>query len=447
MSANHYESNKEPDGTYSADVAIHIAFTSPGLKELGLPDEILSTFSREFLEGMTEEYRSMLLGDTQQNSPEKWGWGNAKNPIHCMMLYYAKNENILSTILENQKQEFATYGLRCLSTLDTFETPFSKEKVFKEHFGFRDGISTPIMEGLSGSKKAENNKNKPIIKAGEFLLGYKNEYGVFPDSPSVKESKDPKNILPDMIGHPGFKDLGKNGTYLVYRQIEQHVFDFWQYMYNNSGENGSTQIEKAIRLAAKMVGRWPGGAPLAISDTDDPDKSLTTDFSYQELDPLGHRCPFGSHVRRTNPRDMLRSERTTGQAIQMVRKHQILRRGRVYGKPLVEDMSPEKMINLGQNDDKKRGLHFICLVGDISRQFEFIQNVWANNFTFADLCNEVDPLISPRPAEKEPFCNEFTVPDEPLRRNYKEIPQFTKVVGGAYFFLPGVKALEFLANV
>jgi hypothetical protein len=72
--------------------------------------------------------------------------------------------------------------------------------------------------------------------------------------------------------------------------------------------------------------------------------------------------------------------------------------------------------------------------------------VWANNFTFADLCNEVDPLISPRPSDKEPLCNEFTVQDKDLRRNYREVPQFTKVVGGAYFFMPGIKALEFLAN-
>jgi deferrochelatase/peroxidase EfeB len=93
-----------------------------------------------------------------------------------------------------------------------------------------------------------------------------------------------------------------------------------------------------------------------------------------------------------------------------------------------------------------RGIHFICLVSDISRQFEFVQNVWANTSTFAGLCNEVDPIISPRPTPEQPECHEFTTPQHIVRNRYKNIPEFTTVVGGAYFFMPGISALKYIVK-
>jgi deferrochelatase/peroxidase EfeB len=185
---------------------------------------------------------------------------------------------------------------------------------------------------------------------------------------------------------------------------------------------------------------------LVVSDFDDPKKATVNSFKYHEADKHGHKCPFGSHIRRTFPRDQLHSGRLREQSEEMTRKHRILRRGRIFGKPFVESMKPEDMLQAEKDDGVCRGIHFICLVANIRRQFEFIQNVWANNFTFADLCNEVDPLIAPRPLKLEPLCNEFTVQDPELRRNYREIPQFTRVIGGSYFFLPGIAALKFLAK-
>ena len=100
------------------------------------------------------------------------------------------------------------------------------------------------------------------------------------------------------------------------------------------------------------------------------------------------------------------------------------------------------------NGDKEtkisRGLHFICMVSDIARQFEFVQNVWANTSTFAGLCNEVDPVISPRPTKGQPHCHEFTTPQQIIRNRYTNVPEFTTLVGGAYFFMPGIKALKYI---
>jgi deferrochelatase/peroxidase EfeB len=142
----------------------------------------------------------------------------------------------------------------------------------------------------------------------------------------------------------------------------------------------------------------------------------------------------------------------------MTKRHRLLRRGRIYGQPLDEQFIIDNIIDKAkqsplwqeENDDQTRinnsvrGLHFICLVSDIGRQFEFVQNVWANTATFGNLYNEVDPLISPRPTADQPECDEFTAPKETFRNRYTKVPQFTTVIGGAYFFLPGIAALKYI---
>jgi Dyp-type peroxidase family len=446
-------------------MAMQIAFTSAGLRKLNVPEEVMATFSREFNEGMSYCYyldemkieeRSLLLGDVKDNHPDNWKWGNEKNPVHAVLMYYAKSTVELNNFVTQYFTRVTDSGLELVIRQDTYEYSGVNRKHSKEHFGFRDGISQPIMDGLSKAKTADK---ESIIQAGEFVLGYENEYGSYTPSPIVDASTDPENILPLHFAQSDKKDLGKNGTYLVYRQLNQFVLRFWKYLYDNSKEKAQTREDAAIKLGAKLVGRWPGGAPLVLSpESDDPEKSLQRDFGYYETDSEGYKCPFGAHIRRTNPRDQLHSGRDHLQSKQMVRKHQIIRRGRSFGEPYVDSMDPneilQKLIEAGpeitaeeiKKLDDGRGLHFICLLSDIQRQFEFIQNVWANTSTFGDLCDEVDPLISPRPTDQQPDCHEFTCPDIPLRRKYNNIPEFTRTVGGAYFFMPGLKALEFIAS-
>jgi Dyp-type peroxidase family len=455
-----------PDGGEAKPVmAMHIAFTSSGLRKLNIPEEVMQTFSREFREGMSYSYtvnemkveeRPMLLGDVKDNHPDNWKWGNDKNPVHGIVMFYALSTAELNEFVAKYFTDVADKGFELVSRQDTYEYSTETRTNSKEHFGFRDGISQPIVEGL---KKAKTAPKESVIKAGEFILGYENEYGSFTPSPVVDASADPKNILPPHPVQSNKKDLGKNGTYLVYRQLNQLVGRFWKYLYDNSKEKAGTREDAAIKLGSKLVGRWPGGAPLVVSpDHDDAATSLYKDFGYYEKDKDGYRCPFGAHIRRTNPRDQLHSGRDHEQSKQMVRKHQILRRGRSFGEPYVHSMEPAEMLQKLikaqpemsaeeiDRSDNARGLHFICLQGDIKRQFEFIQNVWANTATFGDLCDEVDPLISPRPTDQQPDCHEFTCPDTPLRRKYSNIPEFTRTVGGSYFFMPGFKALEFIAD-
>lgn len=443
------------------ETAVQIAFTSSGLHNLGLPPTIINTFSREFIEGMchtwktcenkTIKERSTLLGDTRNNQPEYWIWGNKDNYVDCMLMLYAEDNKALEVLIENVYTKLQK-GVELAYMGETFQY---HSHISKEHFGFRDGIAQPIIKGLSKSDSHENKDN--LINPGEFILGYKNEYDSYSPSPCVDLDKY-NNQLPDYRQHKGKKDLGKNGSYLVFRQIEQHVEKFWQFHYDHSKEAATSHTGRAVKLASKMIGRWPDGQPLVTCGEGGcpMDEKELDKFSYHKMDRDGVRCPLGSHIRRTNPRDQLHTISDCDTATEMVKKHRMLRRGRIYGAPVDDLFDVDSILTKVKNTERvkkpegkteiKRGLHFICLVSDISRQFEFVQNVWANTSTFGNLCNEVDPIISPRPTDDQPDCHEFTTPQDIVRNRYTGVPEFTTVVGGAYFFMPGIKALRYIVR-
>jgi deferrochelatase/peroxidase EfeB len=284
------------------------------------------------------------------------------------------------------------------------------------------------------------------IPAGEFVLGYRNDYKIYTESPTAELVEDPANLLP--ITPDGTKkSVGRNGTYLVYREMTQDVHAFWTYLQQSSREPGEDASARAIALGAKMVGRWPSGAPLITSPTaDDSARERDNKFMYAG-DKGGLVCPHGAHIRRASPRDVLAiDDRDADASVLMVRKHQMVRRGRSFGRPVDKTMDP-RTIMAAPMDNERRGLHFMCLVGDINRQFEFVQRAWIHSGTFDSMYKDGDPISGGRSATGSENPNdEFTCPAAPVRRKYKAMPQFSTLVGGAYFFLPGLRALAFIAR-
>ena len=126
------------------------------------------------------------------------------------------------------------------------------------------------------------------------------------------------------------------------------------------------------------------------------------------------------------------------------RFHRILRRGRVYGSRLTPEQAlSDRPLKKAQEE---RGLFFICLGANISRQFEFVQNAWISSSKFAGLPTEGDPLLGNRePLADGSATDQFSQPrdGEPAHR-VKGIPHFVTVKGGAYFFMPGLRALKFI---
>jgi len=436
--------NKGSEGTPEA-FAFQVAFTAQGLERLGVPKSALDTFSREFREGMDYGVRPDILGDRGDNDPSQWKWGRQSEPIHVLLMVYALDEAALKDVLNTEQKALEAAGFKILHEKKT--TTLAGQK---EHFGWRDGVSMPNIAGVPPERPRKKHQQSwtGAIPAGEFVLGYHNDYNAFSESPTAELTDDPANHLP-VIDDGKRKSLGRNGTYLVYREMTQHVLELWDYLEKHSREPGDDPTARAIALGAKMVGRWPSGAPLITSpERDDPERAEDNEFLY-EKDQAGLRCPRGAHIRRGNPRDVLAvDERGTDASKLMVRKHQMIRRGRAFGRPVSANMDLREILAArGKPDDEHRGLHFICLVGNIDRQFEFVQRAWIHSANFDSLFKDGDPISAGRrpPGDENPN-NELTVPADPVRRKYTEMPKFTTLVGGAYFFLPGIAALRFISR-
>jgi deferrochelatase/peroxidase EfeB len=254
----------------------------------------------------------------------------------------------------------------------------------------------------------------------------------------------PENAVPDC------RDFGRNGTYLVYRKLAQDVAGFWRFIEHASdGLGGAEDIEekhKQMRwLAAKFTGRWPGGAPLTLSpDQDDAKLEKENNFTYRPEDMNGNACPIGSHIRRSNPRDsILRVKDTAEQSFRTSGEHRIIRRGIGYGEPLFPAEAIENPhVPMGiQDDGRPRGLQFFAINASIKRQFEFIQQTWLNNSKFNGLEDNKDPISGDNDG-----LSHMEIQSDPLRIRITGVPRFVTVKGGAYFFLPSITALNFLAN-
>ncbi|MFD6182415.1 Dyp-type peroxidase [Streptomyces goshikiensis] len=400
--------------------ALNLAFTSDGLRRLGLETSELEGFSHEFVSGMTDPNRSRLLGDVGENAPSRWRWGGPNSPpADVLVLLYARDEALLAGLESQVRQDvLAGGGLSEAARLGT------SGLTDREPFGFRDGISQPLVEGLSKAADGDG-----AVKAGEFVLGYVNEYGLLTDRPLLPAGYDTTGLLPRAPEGGGAADLGRNGSYLVFRQLRQDVEGFRRYLEEVTRRpDGTADPEAREALAARMMGRWPSGAPLVHAPLrDDPSLGSDNDFGYFATDPDGLSCPLGAHVRRANPRDSLDPQPGSAQSVAIGRRHRILRRGRAYG-------------NGDGNGDT--GLQFLCLGANISRQFEFIQHTWLNNAHFNGLYDGPDPVVAPR----QNHHATFTVQARPVRTRYRDLPQFVSVQGGAYFFLPGLRALRYLCE-
>ena len=428
------------------DTALQIALTRQGLDALGVPADIVSGFSAEYLAGMaSDDARSRRLGDVAQNDPSGWLWGGGGLVPHALVMLYAKPELLAG--FEQSTLAACGTGFELDGRLATTDMDGT------EPFGFVDGISQPDIDWARKREAADVTQYAytNLSCLGEYLLGYPNEYGAYTDRPLVDPARGAATLLPRAEDAPELADLGRNGSYLVIRQLRQNVRSLWQYL--DTQASGNEALRR--RWAEAMVGRKLQGEPLVGSDNG------LNDFDYQG-DPEGLRCPLGAHVRRANPRNADLPEGPPGLLSRLVRIfgfnpealeqdriastrfHRLLRRGREYG----TELSIEEAVTTAF-DPPETGLHFICLGANIARQFEFVQNAWIAGTRFDGLGGEGDPLLGNRqPGPGKSPTDFFSMPEAggPDHR-LRAMPLFVQVRGGAYFFLPGLRALRFLATV
>jgi Dyp-type peroxidase family len=417
---------------------LNFAITYHGLLALGMYEENARNFSRPFREGMATSHRQRLLGDLDDSSPANWQWGgntssdkHKEENIHILLMVFGEDEETMLALYNEFEGNLPQNGLSLVTNLDGVLL-----KDNKEHFGFRDGISQPRIEGAG----KQGNKNN-TVKPGEFLLGYKNEYNVFPETPLITKPQGEMDLLANDDENPDKKNFGRNGTYLVFRQMQQDVDKFWTFINKqNQNPDGSLDEEGSIKMASKMIGRWPSGAPLAkFPDGDPGGLSNDDDFGYYDQDPDGRRCPFGSHLRRNNPRDAF-EDNGAAHSIRLTKKHRIIRRGRSYGVPIVGSPTNHEY-------EGEVGLHFMCFNASLERQFEFVQHTWANYPHFQNLYSDPDPIIGTRQVAMEDTVQNFTIQATPVNQTVKDIEQFVVIKGGAYFFFPSIAAINYLATL
>jgi deferrochelatase/peroxidase EfeB len=264
---------REPPST------LNVALTSTGLREMGLPSELLDTFPKDFRDGM--EARSPGLGDTGESDPGRWDDG--LKSLHGVLTVLAQERSVRAERRKELEADAQEAGLEVACAQETDVRPDEREP-----FGFVDGISQPQIDDPDAGP--HQRPGDVHVKPGEFVLGYLDEGGVVSAAPA---------------------QVGVNGSYMVVRKLEQDPDAFWDFVREES-------VAQGVRpewLAAKVFGRWPDGTPLVQSPNasggSPVDRDRLNDFGYAG-DPDGFRCPIGAHIRRTNPRDSLDPESRTG---------------------------------------------------------------------------------------------------------------------------------------
>jgi Dyp-type peroxidase family len=377
---------------------INIVFTHVGLAHLGVPADILDQFPEEFRVPMAK--RNVYLGDVRESDPLRWDYPFGTPDLHTALTVLAPDRQSLETNLEIGR--IALRGLTGVQVIGQLDVGVPSN--FREHFGFIDGISRPFIEGQGGMPLP--GQGEPF-KAGEFFLGHANELGI-------------------QAKGPGPEAFWMNGTYLSVRKLHQNVASFRKFLRDSATDSSDEEF-----LAAKMVGRWRSGCPLALSpDKDNPelakDPRRNNAFAYYDDDPRGVKTPTGSHIRRVNPRDALHD------SIVNPRLHRIYRRGVAYG-PVLPD-------GVLVDDGIERGSVISFVNANPGRQFEFIQSQWVNDGDFISAGSDKDPI-----AGNHTDNHQYTFPAKRIRRRLAGLSTFVVTKGGEHVFLPGIGGLRWLA--
>ena len=364
---------------------VNVAFSRAGLDLLApMPP---GTFPEAFEQGMAA--RAGVLGDT----PVTWRFGGTPDTeAHALVMIGADTEADLAHALAVHRERLARHGARDLF-LEILGGDCRGAKLpgGREHFGYRDGISEPRLDGSPGT--------------GDFVLGYS-------DTGGQESSSGPA--------------WTRDGSYLVFRRLHQDVAGFHQALEAMAKSAG---LKNRAQLGAKMFGRWPSGAKLGDPiEESDPGVSAPAEYTPEEFaaDPSGQRVPRSAHVRKANPRDA---------SVGGVRPR-ILRRGIPYGSPLAT-AEPNA---LPRDDGRDRGLLFAAYQVDLGNQFETVQR-WLN-----------DRNIPAPQTGQDLIAGQGEEPARVILRSSNTLPtmfdmhHYVAMTGGGYFFTPSLSAVQFLAN-
>ncbi|MCW2528550.1 MAG: peroxidase [Pseudonocardiales bacterium] len=392
FSAAHRESGGDPEDL--AALWTNVSFTAAGMQLLApaaikalndlKPDAGLDAGVHLWLAGAGDPGLIKRVGDVGTSAPEGWLFGKPEQAIHAVVCIAADRPDDLNTEIAKQRSIAARLGVSIV-----FEQPgetLPGAAAGHEHFGFKDGISQPGVFGFDPPSTEKAHKGEvagkhgtDLLAAGNFVLGY-------PRDP-VADTKQPVAVnVPKWMF---------DGSFLVTRRLAQDVAGFWA---NAESAHASLPAEAKCpvsgipspdALAAKLVGRWRSGTPVAAApladnrSAHDPDDDNAFGF---EDDEQGETTPFVAHIRKVYPR-----EGGTKAKISVTedetKPRRILRRGIPFGLPF------QPTGGRGAGVDGDRGLVFQCYQASLADQFTFLQQVWINLGLFPDPDTGNDSVI------------------------------------------------------
>jgi Dyp-type peroxidase family len=403
---------------------VGLGISASGYRALGVNlDELGATSGAEaFKEGMAKR-SAQHVGDRAEDQPENWlDVFKPTGGVDAILVVAADDGESLDREMDRLCQQARDAGAEVVfqERGDTLPAPLTGH----EHFGFKDGVSQPAVEGFDAAS-AEH--EPPPVPAGEFVLGHPNHAGPSP-----------------ITG-----DLWTNGSYGAFRRLRQNVAEFRAQAQAiasptpAAGQATSPPLS-AQQVEAKFVGRWPSGAATDLAPETDPGEgAISNAFDYAS-DGEGQHTPRFGHIRKVNPRQEERADREQEPA----QNHRMIRAGMPYGDPLPAGAA---------DDGADRGLHFLSVVSDLDGQFEFVQREWANNPNFPNgskpgpnspygppapgtPADGVDPVIGAHAAGDTVSLHQ-TGAIHALALSAETV----RVTAGEYFFYPSIHAIQRLA--
>lgn len=404
---------------------INIGITHAGLSALGVSRASLASFPHEFVAGMAA--RNMVIGDTGPSDPSKWNeeWRTPED-VHLLISIYADDDNGRAAIAARVLGARGAFRLRAALDGEAFKGDLV-------HFGYRDSIAQPQFYGVHDPD--DRRDDQPLVEVGAMLLGHAT----------------PIENLRWQVPQPNV--LGNNGSFNAFRVLEQQVAEFEDFLSACASTLEKSPLGEqlippgaeaqwdppmtrhaALRemVAAKMLGRWRNGVPLALSPGSPSPQPAIGDAELNNYgyaaDPDGQRCPIGSHTRRSNPRDARTVQRNTNHA------RRLIRRGMPYG----PHYDPDHPVNA------KRGLLGSFMCASLTGQFEAIQYDWTNlGLQDPRITGSNDPILG----NNDPLYSCFSFPVGDNAVTFRGFAHFIHTKGGGYFFQPSMSAIRHLASL
>lgn len=403
------------------DYCLNLGITWPGLLALEVKDRVPNLSFKSFNSFMAgAAARSEFIGDTGASGPKNWVGGFGTGNDHVLITLHAMSPEAMTNYGDRLQKLFSESsafqelwhgdGMALMEMQDGKPVPTTKV-----HFGYTDGISMTTIRG--GPERYKSDHQQPCEPWLFVLLDEAENY-----------------VLPEP------KELGRNGSFTVFKMIRTDVVGFENFLQSNK-ERITPEL-----LAAKMCGRWRNGVPLALSpETDNPggiSPEQLNNFEYVNADgsgdPKGLRCPVGAHIRRVNPR----GQPVVGQGHPggSNNTHRLIRRGMPYG-PAYDPSQPY--------DGIERGLFGYFINSSIENQYEFVLSQWVNDSEFAGSVRlhpkSKDPIIGTQSPEESIFVIPQADGAPPIK--ITGLSSFITTQATAYCLLPSITAMKIIAGL